>query len=493
MNNQPPENDSKKTNDPKESIPLWLQGLSERQEKKDESASDEWLKEEEFLEEEVEPVEDRDEDLTDEELIEEVHDAETGLEEDEYIEEETDRDDLPDWLNELADVSPETPNISGQRSEEGTDWIEEVDEFEDEDTEEVIIPPQQVDGNNIEDMAEAPSVPQEEEFLDFAGDEAEEVEEEDFFTDEEVPEWLREMIAVEERHIDIESQKLAQAKADEATRPVVIEDQPTSPTIEADDIEEEVESLDNESVLDQEMVSEDQKETESHNETPEIEPESGSLIPDEVEIYETPDKGGFQLIEDMIQEDIEIQEDVDQKSFSEDSQPEEPTESEVQYEYAEDIEASLLGEPQQDVEEIEEVEQKFEDETPMVLEEESTLPVTLQEPTELEDFQEDLTEFVETTGGSMPKFLVDAESKLEMGNVDDAIEIIRGYSKNPDLLEQTKKWLHTSIETMDCDKSKLWEALGDIAIQEGDFAEAFISYTKAIKNLENIEEKNEIN
>ncbi len=492
MNNQPPENDSKKTNDPKESIPLWLQGLSERQEKKDESASDEWLKEEEFLDEEVEPVEDWDEGLTDEEFTEEVHDAETGVEEDEYVEEDTDRDDLPDWLNELAEVSPETPDISGQRSEEGTDWIQEVDEFEDEDTEEVAIPSEQVDVN-MEGMAEEPSFAQEEEYSDFAGDEAEEAEEEDFFADEEVPEWLREMIAIEERHIDIESQKLAQAKADEATRPVVIEDQPASPTEEVIDVEEEVESVGKEPVLDQEMVSEDQKETESHNEIPEIEPETGSLIPDEVEIYETPDKGGFQLIEDMIQEDIEIQEDVDQKSFSENSQPEEPTESEVQYEYAEDIEASLLGETQQDIEETEEVEQKVEDETPMVLEEESTLPVTLQEPTEPEDYQEDLTEFVETPGGSMPKFLVDAESKLEMGNVDDAIEIIRGYSKNPDLLEQTKKWLHTSIETMDCDKSKLWEALGDIAIQEGDFAEAFLSYTKAIKNLENIEEKNEIN
>ncbi len=44
--NQFSENDSKEKKDPKESIPLWLQGLSERQTDEERSESDVWRKEE---------------------------------------------------------------------------------------------------------------------------------------------------------------------------------------------------------------------------------------------------------------------------------------------------------------------------------------------------------------------------------------------------------------------------------------------------------------
>ncbi len=252
--NQFSENDPKEKKDPKESIPLWLQGLSERQTDEERSESDVWQKEE-FLNNagdesdnenvnlsEDEPAEE-DFNILDEIEEEPTEEAFDDMDEDEEepteeifeimdeAEEESDQDELPDWLNELADVNPETPEISGQKAEPEADLIEEVDE-EDEITEEVNLEPLQ-NNQDMEELGEEPSPGQENIINEFSSVEKDESSEVELIPENvEIPEWLREMIAAEERQNLLENQELAVQQTDEPTKPVKIAEDQDLPEVD---------------------------------------------------------------------------------------------------------------------------------------------------------------------------------------------------------------------------------------------------------------------
>jgi hypothetical protein len=426
MKNQSPEDNPQKKKNPKENIPLWLQGLSERHAEPEKEDLDEWRKEKEYLDEEIEDSADEDLDLPDEEPTEEAV---------EYQENETDQDELPDWLDELADVNPDTPEISGQNAESEVELTEESFDDEDEITEEINVIPDQEAVNIVEEIAEEQPFEQE-----GATEETPSLEEESFEADlipddEEIPEWLREMIAAEERQsqIQLESEKLIEEQVDEPTKPVRLE---PDQEISVDEILDESEESD--------------------------------LSNQEIEIYEAAPRSEFQLIEDMIEEKAEEIEEIDDAVSSE-LQPIAGIEkTEEQHEYLEENDA--------------------ESETPAPSEEqeETTLQGSTDETPELEQEQEDLSGYTDTPNGPVPKFLMAAKASLEKGNIDNALEIVYGFFTDSENLDQIKDWLQSAIEHINCDKSKLWEALGDIAIQQGNHAEAFNAYAKAIKNLENL-------
>lgn len=475
MNNQPQENDPSNKGNPKESIPLWLQGLSERNAENQKSVPDEWRKEEEFLDNgdeasEIEgsgiseegPVEEVTEFVGEDEPAEEVTESKDEEERAEEIldvvnEEEPEQDDLPGWLDELADADPDAVEFSEQKTEPAADWNEDLTEEEDEITEEIEISSVE-DVGDIEYSLESQS-PEQGDYLDeirsLELDES--AEDEVIPEDEEIPEWLREMIAAEERHSMPGSQSSVDERVDEPTQPVILEkDQDYPKDYDSD--------------------------------------ESGIVkaADQEIEIYETTPPGKFQLIEDMFE--IESKEDEEiVESASPELQPLEEAEvSEDQYElHIEDIEAVLkddqpedLGEGRPDpVSEFEESQDAQEAPAP---------PSDSIESHPADQDQEDHSGYEGLTNDPGPNSLISAKALLKEGDLDGALKIISGSSIEPDQLDQVKEWLYSAIENSDCDKSKLWEALGDMAIQQGNHAEAFESYTKAIKNLDKFKvEQNE--
>ena len=143
--------------------------------------------------------------------------------------------------------------------------------------------------------------------------------------------------------------------------------------------------------------------------------------------------------------------------------------------------------------ESEEPEINPEVEEPFETLEEPSLSENIDESVGTEPGYEDLSGYEDTPDGPVLKFLIAARYSLEKGNIDNALEIIYGFFSDSENLDQIKDWLHTAIENIDCDKSKLWEALGDIAIQQGNYSEAFNAYAKAIKYLDNLKvERDEI-
>jgi tetratricopeptide (TPR) repeat protein len=82
-----------------------------------------------------------------------------------------------------------------------------------------------------------------------------------------------------------------------------------------------------------------------------------------------------------------------------------------------------------------------------------------------------------------PKTLRFAKFLLEQGNYNKAVDIINAFIDQPAFTEEIKAWLTDEVNDKAQSNSAVWEALGDIAMNEGDSEQAFNAYAKAVDIL----------
>lgn len=100
----------------------------------------------------------------------------------------------------------------------------------------------------------------------------------------------------------------------------------------------------------------------------------------------------------------------------------------------------------------------------------------------------------EEPDGSMPKTLQFAKFILDQGELDRALEIISTYIGQSTYLDEIEDWVTEAIESGAHQNAGLWETVGDIAVAREEYSEALNAYAKAMKILLHREEgQNEVN
>lgn len=506
-----------------DSIPLWLQGISENTAASHEPDEGEWQKEQAFVanqETGPTPI-----DISDIDLLEETE-SEDKIFDSEAIEEK--EIPLPNWIEESEEIveDEQTVNITLSQPEEPLETIEEI-------TEEVIV--EQTPEPEITEPVEpeiSEFVPQDSESepapwegfeaiqMDENVAEEEESDQDELIADsEEIPDWLRDMIAADEKKEQEIKKPQSPWESDEPTQPVVVPAKEPTPT-------EGVfsSSFGEEPQIESPVVEEEEEEEEKEEPKPALfnrpavmptarlgrltgEPPQEESIQETVEEPEEPEEAETLNLEEI---DINLERDFDDAFEDSGFQPiqfdppvmdDQPTEEPlVEDEVVED--EVFINEPVEAEEvEPEVIEAKVdmpdqeepEDHPEYVLEDWGTPsePETMDPETPAETF-EGFQPVVQETGiesppeftEEIPSSLIEARQILEQGEVKEALDIIKSYISQSQYLNQIKNWLLTANDKFDKNKSGLWEALGDISSHQGDYSSALTAYAKAINYLE---------
>lgn len=402
---QPSEDHEK---DPKESIPLWLQGLAEsEQTDSDEQTDDHHEKADEDADQAIVESAPMDEPVEEGEI-------------------------LPDWLSEIA-ASEDESLESDFEPEETETAAEQLDGSTDEISTDQAPLQAEIDAQSIEDNPDL----DDESFVDLSGMDTEnelvpDVEDEIISEEEELPEWLTEMIAEEPASSESEEEAFtedADLDEDDGSGWQHLEEMP--PSWMSFDDATPVNSPEGE-VAD--WLREGSEEDTSPINLEENNSEAEVVIKEETVSSETvtEDTGSFVPIE--FQETSKPESDVDQ--------PDTPSDGQVN-----------ISEPEKEPEEQQE------------------------EP-----------------GDSMPKTLRFAKFILDQGEVDRALEIICTYIGQSNYLDEIESWITETIDSGINQNASLWEAVGDIAVAKEEYSEALNAYAKAMKLLMHREEgQNEVN
>lgn len=94
----------------------------------------------------------------------------------------------------------------------------------------------------------------------------------------------------------------------------------------------------------------------------------------------------------------------------------------------------------------------------------------------------------EESRDAMPKALRFAKFILDQGEVDRAMEIISTHIGPSDYLDEVEEWITEAIDNGLQPSAGLWEAVGDIAIVREDYAKALNAYAKSMEALMHREE-----
>ncbi|MBG0771247.1 MAG: hypothetical protein H0S82_06030, partial [Anaerolineaceae bacterium] len=318
---------------------------------------------------------------------------------------------------------------------------------------------------------------------DIEADIAEEIEEpandEVLAENEEIPDWLREMIAADEKQQKEADEIRRLSRSDEPTQPIVvsslsdrIEQPPANDTVKepgADPSEIESEEIHHDEIsrpavmptarlsrLFGEPVQEDAPADEP--EEPEL-PNLNDLDPKlERDFSADFDGSGFQ----PIQFDPPV---IDEQNASEDVDDNEgePPQSEMPNAPTEFVLEDWRTEiPSQEEEAVASIE-----------------PFEVPEPPEhLPEMESE-----QILNGEIPSSLIEAKQVLEQGEVKEALIVIKSYINQSQYLDEIKDWLLTANTKFEKNKAGLWEALGDISSHQGDYSSALSSYAKAIEFL----------
>jgi len=466
---QKPENNPEEKKKRIDSIPLWLQGISENAEASRDPDEGEWQKEQAFVaNQETGPT---NIDLTEsapwEKITRKSEMGETEISAKQEIP-------LPDWIEESKETSVEdiTSSIPLKNLDEEIDEIEEI-------TEEVILEQSEEPefAEPIESKISEPipsdeiSTPSkidqgfEEIQLDEIEFEIEETNQDEVLPDsEEIPNWLREMIAADEKQKAADESKLS-SHSDEPTQPVVVSSQVQS-QIEVSAEEEEAarpEESKRAAVLPNASLSR-LAEAASQEVSPPGKPEeSEEHESNEFDLHLERDFSaefdgtGFE----PIQFDPPVLEDESEEEHSVEVEDDLPSLETINEE--DEIVLEDWGKPEPAVE------------------------MEAAPPEQPLDGFEPISQTVDSSQEStddIPPSLVEARKILEQGEVKEALEIIKSYISQSQFLNEIKDWLLIANEKFEENKSGLWEALGDISSHQGDYPNALNAYAKAIEYLE---------
>ena len=497
---QEPENNPRDDQRRIDSIPLWLQGISENAAAMTEPEEGEWQKEQAFAasqETGPTPVE-----LTDSASWEKLTGKAETAEVDLTAENEADlapeqEIPLPDWIEEAektAEVEEEITNAVPQESpKEEIEAIEEINEI----TEEIVLEqPEELEiAESVEserfETAPFESVPTHEQAyqgfdeiqLDKVESEIEDANQDEILPEsEEIPEWLRDMIAADKKQQAAEENRRA-SYSDEPTQPVVVSSKPEMQDLPPVEEDEHTTETDEDSV-----------------DAPHFDKTKRAAF--------LPNASFSRLAEEPTQEETPP---------VKEEEPEEQEKDEFELHMERDYDAEFNGsgfkpiqfdppviedQPEEDtpIEEIEEIgepdlppQEPVEESTDFVLEDWGTTkpPVEIEtaRPEEpLESFEEAPSQpensSPEATGEDIPSSLAQARQILEQGEVKEALEIIKPFISQSQYLDEISDWLLTANEKFKENKSGLWEALGDISSHQGDYPNALNAYAKAIYYLE---------
>lgn len=488
-----------------DSIPLWLQGISENAAASCEPDEGEWQKEQAFVaNQETGPTL---LDISDIVLPEEIESEAEILDSEALGEKEIP---LPNWIEESEEIveDEQTVNITLAQQEEPLESLEEI-------TEEVIVErtPEPEITEPVSQASESEPAPWEgfdhiqieENVADIGKPDQHEL----MADSEEIPDWLRDMIAADEKQEQETEKTQSSWESDEPTQPVVVSSQESAtaeenpplteeeplvevPTFEVEEKEDPKPAFFNRPAVmptarlgrltgepfSEESVSE---ETEEPKEPEEAE----TLNLDKIDINLKRDfdddfeDSGFQ----PIQFDPPVMDDQPtEEPFVEDEVVEiEPVEAEeIAPEIIKaDVDQSNLEEPEEQTEYV--LEDWGAPSEPETMEPEAPAePLEGFEPVAQEIEVESPTEFTE----EIPFSLIEARKILEQGEVKEALDIIKSYISHSQYLNEIKDWLLSANDKFDKNKSGLWEALGDISSHQGDYSSALTAYAKAIEYLE---------
>lgn len=475
--NTNPKNENKRI----DSIPLWLQGISEKATTSQEPDEGEWRKEQAFVaNQETGPTSI---DLTDaapwEKLIGEPETSE--------IEDSAEQENpLPDWIEEAKEIVEDeiTSTIPLKNSEEEVDEIEEITEeviLEQPAEAESIVPGEPELSENV--SPEAVSSPTqndwgfEEIHLEEVEAEIENANEDEILSEtEEIPEWLREMIAADEKQKAADKSKLA-SRSDEPTQPVVVtplaENQDKAPV-------EEVESLNQRGQGEEEALHSEKSKRSAFMPNASLSIFAEEPTKKEIPSSETEETGAQ---ENDAFDDLHLERDFNAEFVGSGFEPiqfETPAREE-QHEEDDSIEADEELPTHEPVEEKEEI--VLEDwGTPKAsVEPEADSP---EQPVEVFETDHKADEPPQESIDDIPSPLIQAKQILEQGEVKEALEIIKSYISQSQYLNEIKDWLLIANDKFEKNKSGLWEALGDISSHQGDYPNALNAYAKAIEYLE---------
>lgn len=501
-----------------ESIPLWLQGISENNSENnaesEKSADGEWLKEQTFVSaEETGPISIE---ITDQfpAAEEEIQDhGEPSIPEDktEIQKNLTNwfKEDEPVEMNEeeLEEIEEETEE---EIAEEVASWaaplpdepgVEEIsEEAAVEATEDEELPPVLPAAEITPEMALDQSS-QELETSEWGENGADPLQDEILLETEDIPAWLRDMIAADEkqqRKAQEREQRLA-ALSDEPTQPVAVQSEPDLQEQAPDQAGESLEGIFEETQVPVEEIN-----GESDNQAAPPEFKRSAVLP----------TANWSRIAGTANE-------------AETAQPAEPDDTSADFEesgfqpiqfdpLAMENEASQDGLDLAEVEEIEERQDAvhallFSDQSGEAPEEEAnedalageeafqpkdwgqsvpsedretTLPVHTFSATEiaLEGSEPDSLPLEMING--VPASLFQAKQILEQGEILPALNVIKPYISQSEYLDEIREWLLSADKKIEKNRASLWEALGDISSHQGDFTAALSSYAKAIELLE---------
>jgi tetratricopeptide (TPR) repeat protein len=327
--------------------------------------------------------------------------------------------------------------------------------------------------------------------------------------DEEIPSWLREMIAADEKQQNqFWSQPKKEGYSDETTQPVTVKQVDESEPL-ADEFEVDQELPVSEEITLEVAEVEDEPEypATSIEDVPAGPPARPAVMPtanwsrlaDLPEPVEEP--------EDLTPDDTDTDADDDEapifEAFNDVTETEEAPEAEPQAEVVEE-------------EEVREVEvesfspdtyaKQFEGTGFKPIEFEPAKPEPKEEPEFGEESLPSEAFEVPSPVGNLkpspneptftyreseaeepdlaPSSLAQAKQLLDQGEVNQALPIIKFHINRTEDLGEIKEWLLAANDNIKKNKAEIWEALGDIASLEGDFSTALSAYAKAIDYLE---------
>lgn len=530
-----------------ESIPLWLQGISENNADSEKSADGEWLKEQTFVSaEETGPISIE---ITDqfpiEEEIQDQGEQSVPKDKTEF------QKNLANWFKEDEPVEKieeaEVEEIVEELAEEVAPWaaphpdepeIEEIsEEAVVEATEDEVLPPV-LPAEEITPEMELGQNSQELALSELGEDRADPLQDEILPETEDIPGWLKDMIAADEkqqRRAQEQEQRFA-ALSDEPTQPVAVQREP-DPQEQAS--EQAAESLEEKFEETSSPIEELHTEADYQAAPPEFKRSAvlptanwsriaGTASEAETAQPATDDGAPEEKLDDFVPLQVETPDDSETMGFG--SRPAAPDDTSADFEetgfqpiqfdpLAMENGASQDGFNLAEVEEIEEIEdrqgavheplssdqsgeasEEEADEGALAGEEafkpgtwgqpvssedrETTLPVHTFAVTEIASEGSEADSLPLEMINGVPVSLFQAKQILEQGEINPALKVIKTYISQSKYLDEIREWLLSADEKIEKNRASLWEALGDISSRQGDFMAALSSYAKAIELLE---------
>lgn len=399
--------------------------------------------------------------------------------------------DIPEWLNELAETEPNPPEPSDEQgeisskefasseiisspsmeSEEPEEFREIEGEFPEDDT--IENPAESPEDFPFSD--ENPKQPDPEEIE--LTDSFEETQPEETDDDEDLPTWLTEMIMeTPEGSKEDETFPEEDLNLEPEFQNAPIEDIDIDAISQAED--EFVEDwVSNEEKIDEETGSKIDKESSSDEEVI-SEPSATDWVPEE-SLFDPNEPGsGTQqtgLSEPSIEEDTQPV--IAASNFEEGKEQE--TEEEAPS-VDEECEVILIADDQIEIESKEQIDAQ-------ALVENDQETASEEQPLEGEErpiFDTQTHSEEETTKEEdLPDPLREAKTLLDEGETSEAIDIIRYFEDKTDYLQEIQTWLEDSVKSSQKENLACWELLGDIALENEQAEIALNAYAKAMELL----------